>query len=238
MEHAIIGHESRIIDVVPAMQKILIVEDEQDIAETLELFIQHQGYQTLCLNDGKDVVETVRRERPSLIVLDLMLPNKDGLTCCEEIRQFSNVPIIMLTAKVSQGDKLQGLEHGADDYVCKPFDAMELVLRIKAILNRTCGNVQYDVIKVVSDKREVKIQGQAIALSALEFNLFELLFNAPERIYSREQIIELAYPHYRDITDRTIDSHVKNIRKKFKEAGVTRDPIQSVYGAGYRFCPN
>jgi len=219
------------------MPKILIVEDEYDIAENLQLFFQHQDFETRHVDDGALVIAAAKTYQPDLIVMDLMLPNRDGLDLTKEIRTFSNVPIVMLTAKVEQVDKLVGLESGADDYMCKPFDAMELILRVKAILSRTEGKVQFSNLALFPDNREVTFKGEQVGLSALEFNLFELLYNAPERIYSREQIIEFAYPQYRDITDRTIDSHVKNIRKKFKEVGAENTPIQSVYGAGYRFSP-
>lgn len=219
------------------MPRILIVEDEHDIAENLQLFFQHQEFETRHVDDGALVISAVKSYQPDLIVMDLMLPNIGGVELTSEIRSFSNVPIVMLTAKVEQVDKLVGLEAGADDYMCKPFDAMELILRVKAILNRTEGKVQFSNLALYPENREVTYKGQQVGLSALEFNLFELLYKAPERIYSREQIIELAYPQYRDITDRTIDSHVKNIRKKFKEAGAEGGPIQSVYGAGYRFSP-
>jgi len=141
----------------------------------------------------------------------------------------------MLTAKVEHTDKLAGLKIGADDYICKPFDAMELVLRCEAILKRTTGNVTYGVWTTDPQRQLVKYKSQSIALSVLEFSLFELLIESPERIYSRDQIIALAYPDDRDITDRTVDSHVRKIRKKITQQGVEHCPIESVYGAGYRF---
>lgn len=222
-------------DKVNEMDKILIVEDEPDISENVELFLQHNGFETLVVDDGAKVVATVKQFKPALIVLDLMLPNKDGLSCCQDIREFSNVPIIMVTAKSEQVDKLLGLEVGADDYVCKPFDISELILRVKAILKRAKGLVSYSIVAINPQTKEATLHGQSLGLSALEFSLFELLFRSPERVYSRAQIIEMAYPDNRDITDRTVDSHVKNIRKKFKALGAEDTPIQSVYGAGYRY---
>lgn len=219
------------------MAKILIVEDETDIAEHLALFFQSQGFEAVHVDDGALVVDAVKREQPSLIVLDLMLPNKDGIACCKDIRTFSNVPIVMLTARGEQVHKLAGLEVGADDYVCKPFDTVELVLRVKAILRRSDGHVSYQAWQLDDQSHDVRFRELHIALSSLEYALFSLLFRAPERIFSREQILELAYPDYRDITDRSVDSHVKNIRKKFKQVGIAPSPIQSVYGAGYRFSP-
>jgi two-component system response regulator BaeR len=215
-------------------QKILIVEDDYDIAESLTIFYQHHNFKTSMINDGSLVVDGVRKFEPDLIIMDLMLPNKSGVDCCKEIRQFSNVPIIMLTAKVEQIDKLIGLESGADDYVCKPFDVMELILRSKAILNRTDGNISFSKISIEREKGNVIYQGKKIDLSIIEYNLFHLLYSNPGRIFSRDQILHLAYPEFRHITDRTIDSHVKKIRNKFKDVGISENPIESIYGAGYR----
>ncbi len=215
--------------------KILIVEDDIDIAESLVLFFQHQNYLVKHIDDGALAVQSVKDFHPDIIIMDLMLPNQDGITCCQKIRQFSNVPIVMLTAKVEQADKHEGLVSGADDYVCKPFDIMELVLRTKAILSRTKGHVSFTKITVDQDKTKIVYQGKKVLLSTIEFNLFNLLFSHPEQIYSREKILHLAYPQYRHITDRTVDSHVKKIRNKFKEEGITDNPIESIYGAGYRF---
>lgn len=216
-------------------QKILIVEDDLDIAESLKLFYLHHNYLVKHISDGAIVVKEVSAFLPDLIILDIMLPNQDGVTCCKNIRQFSNVPIIMLTAKVDQGHKHEGLVAGADDYVCKPFDVMELVLRTKAIISRTYGQVSYSKVSVNQAKAQVSYQGKNVVLSTIEFNLFYLLFSHPERIYSREDILHLAYPQYRHITDRTIDSHVKKIRNKFKELNIDENPIESIYGAGYRY---
>ena len=216
-------------------QKILIVEDDLDIAENLVLFYQHHGFNTLVLDDGAQVAEQVLAFQPDLIILDVMLPNRSGVECCHEIRSFSNVPVIMLTAKVTQSDKYLGLEAGADDYVCKPFDINELILRSKGILNRTKGTITFSKLTVLQEQTKVIYLGKNIELSVIEFNLFYLLYSNPQVIYSRDQILHLAYPQYRHITDRTIDSHVKKIRIKFKDAGVQENPIESVYGAGYRF---
>lgn len=217
--------------------KVLIVEDDKDIANDLQDFLVHFEFDTQIVDDGNLVVSAVKRFEPHLIILDLMLPGKDGVECCKEIRQFSNVPVLMLTAKIEQADKLTGLEVGADDYVCKPFDIMELTLRIKAIIKRTKEYIHFSTFDVNIDKREVRYCDQQINLSALEFDLFKLLHSAPKRVFSRDMIIELAYPHCKDITDRTIDSHIKNIRKKFKTRDLKLSVIETVYGSGYRFNP-
>jgi len=216
------------------MEHILIVEDEIEIANHLARFFHASGFTTTHLKDGLDVISTVKQTAPSLVILDVMLPGKDGFTCCKEIRTFSEVPIIMLTAKVNEVDRLVGLGAGADDYVCKPFSAPELVMRVKAILKRTKSQPLSKTLVVDKDKQLVLYKNVKVNLTALEYALFLLLFNSPERIYSREQIIDLAYPDLRDITDRAIDSHIKNIRKRFKQAGAEVKVIESVYGAGYK----
>jgi len=216
-------------------EKILIVEDDVDISQDLQDFLEHFEFDTQVVDDGNQVISAVKRFEPNIVILDLMLPGKDGIECCKEIRKFSNVPVLMLTAKVEQIDKLTGLEVGADDYVCKPFDVMELTLRIKAIIKRTKEYIHFSTFYVNLEKREVRFCDQEVHLSALEFSLFELLHSSPERVFSREHIIELAYPHCKDITDRTIDSHIKNIRKKFKKLGLSLPVIETAYGIGYRF---
>ncbi|MBE0365964.1 hypothetical protein PULV_b0682 [Pseudoalteromonas ulvae UL12] len=216
------------------MEKILIVEDDLSIAQGLILFFQAHQFDTLHIDDGDDVINAVKRFEPDLIILDLMLPNKDGMQCCHEIRSFSNVPIVMLTALAEQKTKLQGLNLGVDDYICKPFDAMEVILRVKAILKRSIGTVQYQSMTLNSDTFEVLTLQGHVLLSNSEFTLFELLFKHGERVFSRDSIIEQAYPQCHEINDRTIDSHVKNIRKKFKAQLNFIAPIESIYGAGYR----
>ncbi|WP_281558372.1 response regulator [Thalassomonas sp. RHCl1] len=220
------------------MADILIVEDDLEIAENVALFLQASNFTTRHLETGEHVVETVRENEPDLILLDLMLPVMDGLECCKQIRTFSEVPIVMLTAKTQEISRLIGLEAGADDYICKPFSAPELVLRIKAILKRTQKHkapVVEEGLLLNMDSFRLSYRGQSTELTHLEFNLFSLLYQHPQRIYSRAQILDLAYPDMRDISDRAIDSHVKNIRLKAKKIGLETNIIESVYGAGYRY---
>lgn len=217
------------------MSYILVVEDDLEIAENLILFLQAGDFETLHLSSGENVVSTVKKKEPDLILLDLMLPVVDGTTLCKQIREFSEVPIIMITAKVEEVDRLIGLEAGADDYVCKPFSAAELVLRIKAILRRTTSNKTSTVFSINEQKFQLSYRGIICELTSVEFALFGLLSNRPGQIYSRNQIIDLAYPNTHDISDRTIDTHVKNIRNKIKKIGIESMVIESVYGAGYRY---
>lgn len=217
------------------MNTILLVEDDQDIVDLLQLFLTKEGYQVVHVNDGAKVFDTLHSVQPNLIIMDIMLPNVDGMTCTQEIRKSLNVPIIMVTARVEQRDKLIGLENGADDYICKPFDIQELLLRIKALLRRTEGRVNYLTWSVDEKNLTVTYNNIEILLTVVEFKLFSLLFNSPDRVFSREQIINVAYSDYRDITDRAVDSHIKNLRKKLKQNNIEPSHIQSVYGAGYRF---
>lgn len=217
------------------MAEILIVEDEPDIAGVVDKYLQAAGYDTHLLAEGGGVVSWVRKHQPSLIVLDLMLPGVDGLTICRELRTFTDLPIIITTARVEEIDRLIGFEAGADDYLCKPYSARELVARIKSLLRRTTPSTDAELL-LLPDKHEVCLKGLSVALTALEFSLFELFFRHPGRIYSRNQILEQAYNDFRDISDRTVDSHIRNLRKKLRHVGL-ENAIQSVYGAGYKYLP-
>lgn len=215
--------------------KILVVEDDLDISQLIAKFLIAKDYEVVTCADGANVVELVESFTPDLIIMDIMLPNVDGITCCQKIRLFSDVPIIMLTAKVEESDRLKGLEIGADDYVCKPFSAPELVMRVAAIIKRT-GRIEYSPTLLVDElKMTVKYGDRPIAMTHYEFSVFNLLFKSPGRVYSREQIINGAFAETREVYDRAIDSHIKNIRKRFREAGIEQTVIESVYAAGYRF---
>lgn len=221
------------------MTKILIVEDDVAIAQLIEKFLLHESYTVKVLYSGDDVIEQTKKWQPDLVVLDIMLPGKSGIICCQEIRMFSELPIVMLTARVEEMDRIIGLKAGADDYICKPFSAMELVLRIQSILKRTEKqlNLAVDGARFYLNEHTfiVSYQQNEVELTHLEFLLFHLLYNKPGRVYSRQEIIDLAYPDRPDIFDRTIDSHVKNIRKKIKSLNINVTVIDSVYGAGYRY---
>ncbi len=217
-------------------QMILIVEDDVDIADILATYLQAAGFNTKQFNDGNEVVGWVKNNAPALILLDIYLPGKDGLVICQEVRAFSEVPIIMTTAKIEEVDRLIGLEIGADDYVCKPYSVKEVVARVKANLRRF-GKLPDGGGKLIlnSDSFCLDYQGQAIELTAIEFALFQLLYANPSRIYSRGQIIDLIYRDYRDVSDRTVDSHIRNLRKKLSQLSFAHDLIRSIYGAGYKF---
>ena len=219
------------------MAKVLIVEDERQIAAYLVKYLKHSGFDTLVLNSGERVTETVKSEQPDLIILDVMLPVKDGVTVCKEVRAFSDVAIMMLTAKVTEIDRIIGLEAGADDYVCKPFNAKELVLRVKAILKRLNIATDNHKLHLSGATQQLGFADKKVKLTKLEFALMALLYGKPSRIFSRQQIMDLAYVEEKNITDRAVDSHVKNLRKKIKSLGINDTVIECVYGAGYQYLP-
>jgi two-component system response regulator BaeR len=217
---------------------ILIVEDDTKIAALLSDYFEAAGYRTSRVGDGRSGVEAVRAGGVDLVILDLMLPELDGIGVCAEVRTFSQLPIIMLTARVTEIDRLLGLETGADDYVCKPFSPREVVARAKVHLRRTAGvapAVQAAQALAVDRARMVIMaDGAALTLTPVEFRLLAELIDNPHRVYSRQQLLDFAHEDQRDTTDRTVDSHIKNIRRKL---AARADCLQSVYGVGYRFEP-
>ena len=220
------------------MQTILIVEDTQDLAQLLNDYMLLAGFQPHCLYEGSAVLDWVRGNQPDLIILDLMLPGKDGIEICREIRCFSQVPIIMVTARVEEHARLAGLDIGADDYICKPFSPREVVARVKAVLRRVVESVpEKSLLQLEPDKYQAKINGQALTLTVVEFHLLAILAGKPGRVFSRNQLIDLIYQDERVVSDRTIDSHIRKLRKKINEIH-DRELIHSVYSAGYKFEEN
>ncbi|MBH0000929.1 response regulator [Pseudoalteromonas sp. NSLLW24] len=222
-----------------ASQKILIVEDEENIAEVLIAYAKQQNYETEHFNSGKGVVSFVKQNAVDLILLDLMLPDVDGIELCKQIRAFSNVPIIMLTAKSEEIDRLQGLEIGADDYICKPFSPKEVIARIKAVLRRTSqpktNIIIYNNFQLHKDDYEARLNGKSIGFTAVEFKIFLLFISHVGRVFTREDIINNVYSDTTDISDRNIDTHIKNIRKKINDIQAGLNPIAAVYSMGYKF---
>ncbi|HDZ33704.1 response regulator [Pseudoalteromonas sp. B28] len=222
-----------------ASQKILIVEDEENIAEVLIAYAKQQDYETEHFNSGKGVVSFVKQNAVDLILLDLMLPDVDGIELCKQIRAFSSVPIIMLTAKSEEIDRLLGLEIGADDYICKPFSPKEVIARIKAVLRRTSqpkiNIINYNNFQLYKDDYEARLNGKSIGFTAVEFKIFLLFISHVGRVFTREDIINNVYSDTTDISDRNIDTHIKNIRKKINDIQAGLNPIAAVYSVGYKF---
>lgn len=226
------------------MERILIVEDEPKIADLLQKYLQNANFQTDWLANGTEVSAWVKAHSPALILLDVMLPGKDGLSVCKDIRQFSGVPIIMLTARVEEIDRLLGLELGADDYICKPFSPREVVARVKAVLRRwesVTHASQTDTAPgalVLERDRLIVRSGQAeVSLTLVEFELLEILYKQPGRIFGRDQLMSKVYSDNRIVSDRTIDSHIKKLRKKLADIAPDQEWIHSVYSVGYKFEP-
>ena len=217
--------------------KILVVEDEPKLAGLLRDYLRQGGYTPFCLTEGTAVVPWVRAEAPALILLDLMLPGRDGMEICKEVRSFSSVPIIMVTARVEEIDRLLGLELGADDYICKPFSPREVVARVKAVLRRSAGAAAPLLPGLCLDAAGYRAlwQGRDLELTAVEFQLLNLLATSPGRIFSRSQLMERIYTDRRIVSDRTIDSHIKKLRRKIGAAAPGAELIHSVYGVGYKF---
>lgn len=219
-------------------EKILIVEDEQKLAELHRDYLRQSSYATEWLADGLKVIPWVKENSPALILLDLMLPGKDGLEICKEIRSFSNVPIIMVTARVEEIDRLLGLELGADDYICKPFSPREVVARVKTVLRRSSPQTKGEASQVLAldeESYQAILQGQKLDLTAVEFKLLSILAQKPGRIYSRDQLMDRLYSDQRIVCDRTIDSHIKKLRKKIAAAAPELEVIHSIYGVGYKY---
>ncbi|MCB1688361.1 MAG: response regulator [Halioglobus sp.] len=225
-------------------QDILVVEDEPKIAQLLLDYLEREGFRVTVLNDGVHAVEMIREREPGFVILDLMLPGKDGLTICREVRQFSTLPIMMLTAKVDEIDRLIGLELGADDYVCKPFSPREVVARVRTIQRRlrqqqTVATAEtglsYRGVTLDPQKYECSVQGQRIELTPVEFKLLHGMVSQPGRVFSRDQLMDIAYTDDRVVSDRTIDTHVKNLRRKLSQSGDEVGQVHSIYGVGYKF---
>ena len=216
------------------MSRILIVEDEPKLAALEADYLKAAGFETHVIGDGREVVDWVRAHAPDLILLDLMLPGRDGLEICRDVRAFSDVPIIMVTAKVEEVDRLIGLDAGADDYVCKPFSVRELVARVRAILRRARGPVSALGLVIDEQAHRAQLDGRPLDLTPVEFRLLRALASAPGRVFPRERLLERIYEDHRVVTDRTVDAHVKNLRRKLEEARPGEELVRSIYGVGYK----
>ncbi len=220
-------------------QRILIIEDEVELAALMQDYLRQSGFAVSHYADGAEGFAAVQAERPDLIVLDLMLPRMDGLVICREVRRFSGVPIIMVTARSEEIDRLLGLEVGADDYLCKPFSPRELVARVKAILRRSQADGTVQLLQLDETQQRVWVEGKAVTLTPSEFAILHLLWRQQGHVFSRARLLDATSPDNLDVTDRVVDSHIKNIRRKLNEVAQPvgydkQEWIESVYGVGYR----
>lgn len=221
-------------------QQILIVEDEVGLAEILRDYLSASGFTSHMIHNGLEAVDWVKQNTPSLILLDLMLPGKDGMEICKEVRSFSQVPIIMTTARVEEIDRLLGLELGADDYVCKPYSPREVVARVKAVMRRVgAGAVEVnppeELILLDEERFRARINSVELELTPVEFRMMQTFSANQGRVFSRSQLMDKVYTDQRVVSDRTVDTHVKNLRKKIQPHLPDGEVIHSVYGVGYKF---
>ena len=217
--------------------RILLVEDDPRTLATVSLYLRHGGYDVVTAADGAAALEQAARTPPDLVVLDLMLPAVNGLEVCRTLRQRGSVPIIMLTARASEEDKLRGLECGADDYVTKPFSPRELVARVGAVLRRsrpTVRIVRIGDVEIDRDARLVTRSGRRVAVTSGEFRLLDVLLSSPGRAFTRSELAERAFGHDYDALDRTIDAHIMNLRRKIEPNRARPTVIVTVFGTGYR----
>ena len=221
------------------MKHVLIVEDEKKLADVLIAYLNQNQFKVTHFESGSDVVDWVKTNQPNIILLDLMLPDINGKDLCKEIRGFSMVPIIMVTAMIDEIDRLIGLELGADDYVCKPFSPKEVVARVKAVLRRSEGGLNhgemYDAFEVNDQTYTIKLHQDRLDLTPVEFRLLKMFLQSPGRVFNRDQILNNIFEDGRIVLDRTVDTHVKNLRHKLKTASPEHDYIRSIYGIGYSF---
>jgi two-component system, OmpR family, alkaline phosphatase synthesis response regulator PhoP len=224
-------------------QRILVVDDDKQIVRLVRSYLEQAGYAVLTAADGTTALRTIRTERPDLVVLDLMLPDQDGWTVTRAVRGDANqadLPIIMLTARVEDTDKIVGLEIGADDYIAKPFNPRELVARVRAVLRRGSGApaqprvLELGALRLDLDRHAVTRDGQALDVTPTEFDLLKVLMEYPGHAFTRAELIEKGLGYTYDGLDRGIDSHIKNLRKKIEPDPVNPTYIQTVYGVGYR----
>lgn len=222
-------------------ETILVVDDEPKIVQIARDYLEGSGYKVLSSGDGAQALAIARQEKPDLIVLDLMLPGMDGLDVCRSIRKESDVPIIMLTARVEEVDQLIGLELGADDYITKPFSPRTLVARVRALLRRASGDLlqaetlEFGDLAIDTQRMQVNLKGEEVHLTRSEYILLETLVKHPGQPLSREQLLERLHGVVFDGVDRSVDSHIKNLRRKIEEDPSDPVYIQTVYGFGYKF---
>ena len=223
--------------------KILVIEDDPHATKLVRLYLSRDGHEVITSGDGREGLRLARETHPDLLVLDLMLPGMDGLQICRIIRQETEIPVIMLTARVEEEDRLAGLDLGADDYVTKPFSPRELAARVKAVLRRTsrdslenCPNeLSYNRVTVNFRGRSVAIGGKPVQLTPTEFRLLATLIKEPGRAFTRELLIDRAFGYDFEGFDRTVDAHISSLRRKIETIAPKSRYINTVYGVGYRF---
>jgi len=216
-------------------ERVLIVEDDEKTAQIVRSYLVHEGYSVEIVTDGLSAIRAAQRALPDLVLLDVMLPEVDGMEVCRTLRRMGDVAIIMLTARTTEGDKIEGLSAGADDYVAKPFSPRELVARVKSVLRRSTRNVELVIGDVAIDRRaqRVRVRGVALALTPTEYRVIDALAAVPGTVLVRAELVDRACGFDYEGDDRTIDVHVRNIRKKIADAGGRAQMIRTAIGSGY-----
>lgn len=225
------------------MPTVLVVDDEPRIRDVVKYALEREGYRVVCAKDGVEALEVLARDTLDLIVLDILMPELDGLSVCRTIRKTSSVPIVFLSSRAEEVDRIMGLELGGDDYVTKPFSPRELAIRVKTVLRRTgpagapgaapgAELLVHGPIEIDLARHEVRVRGEKLPLTVTEFAVLQALIERPGRLLSRSQLIDRAYAHDNHITERTVDTHIRRIRSKMRPFGV--DPIETVHGLGYK----
>jgi two-component system response regulator BaeR len=213
----------------------MVIEDEPKLAQLLSDYLGASGFETRIVDNGVDVMAAVGERRPDVILLDLMLPGRHGLEVFADVRRVSDIPVVMVTARVEEVDRLVGLELGADDYVCKPFSPREVVARVKAVLRRSQRAIESAAGVELDDERyQATLDGRVLDLTPVEYRLLKALASRPGRIFPRAQLLDSLYEDHRVVSDRTVDSHVKNLRRKLEGVRPGAELIRSVYGVGYK----
>ncbi|ATW24765.1 response regulator transcription factor [Candidatus Formimonas warabiya] len=227
---------------MPYLGKVLVVDDDQNVLELVKLYGEREGFEVIGVNHGDLVLPAFDRENPDVVIMDIMLPGKDGLTLCRNLRTVRMIPIIMLTAKGEEADRVLGLEMGADDYVSKPFSPRELVARIKAVLRRTqtvdpvtCWKLKYPGLEIQADTRRVLVDGAETEVTPREFDLLYHLAQNPRRVFTREELLAAVwgYDYFGD--QRTVDVHIRRLRTKL--TSLPQEYLTTVWGVGYQFTP-
>jgi two-component system response regulator BaeR len=226
-------------------KRILIVEDETDLAQILAEYLQRDGFVATTIADGLVAMAELRQAPPDLLLLDLMLPGMDGIAILRELRKTSELPVIMVTARTEEIDRLLGLELGADDYICKPYSPREVVARVKTVLRRTqpasaasgsaSASASRSLLEIDADTMQARVAGKNLELTPKEFRLLQTLAAKPGRVFSRAQLLDALYADNLEVSERAIDSHLKNLRRKLAPAFPEEEPIRSIYGVGFAF---
>ncbi len=223
--------------------KVLVVDDDQNVLELVKLYGEREGFEVIGINDGDQVLPAFDRENPDVVILDIMLPGRDGITLCRDLRAIRMIPIIMLTAKGEEADRVLGLEMGADDYVSKPFSPRELVARIKAVLRRTQTmtdvltnwKLKYPGLEIQADTRKILVEGEEIEVTPREFDLLYHLAQNPRRVFTRDDLLAAVWGYDYFGEQRTVDVHIRRLRTKL--ASLSHEYLTTVWGVGYQFTP-